>query len=65
MTAASSGPSAVAIIPARIGSTRLPRKMLLAETGRCLFEHTYDAVVSSRAFTDVVVATERVGCQRP
>ncbi len=58
MNGAASGPSAVAIIPARIGSTRLPRKMLLRETGRCLFEHTYEAVVSSGAFVDVVVATD-------
>ena len=32
--------SAVAIIPARLGSTRLSRKMLLRETGQYLFEHT-------------------------
>ena len=27
-------PSAIVVIPARLSSTRLPRKMLLAETGR-------------------------------
>lgn len=58
MTAPAGELRAVAIIPARIGSTRLPRKMLLSETGRCLFEHTYEAVVSANAFVDVVVATD-------
>jgi 3-deoxy-manno-octulosonate cytidylyltransferase (CMP-KDO synthetase) len=58
MSGERTGPAAVAIIPARIGSTRLPRKMLLRETGRCLFEHTYEAVASSRAFVEVVVATD-------
>ena len=33
-------PRAVAIIPARLESTRLPRKMLLDRTGLPLFEHT-------------------------
>ncbi len=31
------------VIPARLGSTRLPRKPLLAETGRPLIQHTYEA----------------------
>ena len=51
-------PRAVAVIPARIASTRLPRKMLLAETGRCLFEHTARSVQESRAFARVVLATD-------
>ena len=49
---------AVAIIPARLGSVRLPRKMLLAETGRALFEHTARNVESSGVFERVVVATD-------
>ena len=49
---------AIAIIPARVASTRLARKMLLAETGHCLFEHTARAVLESGAFARVVVATD-------
>jgi 3-deoxy-manno-octulosonate cytidylyltransferase (CMP-KDO synthetase) len=50
--------AALAVVPARIGSTRLPRKMLLAETGRCLFEHTVERVHESGAFDRVVLATD-------
>jgi 3-deoxy-manno-octulosonate cytidylyltransferase (CMP-KDO synthetase) len=49
---------AVAVVPARLASTRLPRKMLLDDTGRCLFEHTARMVLSSNAFARVVVATD-------
>lgn len=49
---------AVAIIPARIGSTRLPRKMLLADTGKPLVVHTAENVAASRAFERVVIATD-------
>jgi 3-deoxy-manno-octulosonate cytidylyltransferase (CMP-KDO synthetase) len=49
---------AVAVVPARLASTRLERKMLLRETGRFLFEHTARMVLSSRAFARVVVATD-------
>ena len=31
------------IIPARLESTRLPRKLLLAETGKSLICHTWEA----------------------
>lgn len=31
------------VIPARLASTRLPRKLLLRETGRSLIQHTYEA----------------------
>jgi 3-deoxy-manno-octulosonate cytidylyltransferase (CMP-KDO synthetase) len=49
---------AVAVVPARLASTRLERKMLLRETGRFLFEHTARMVQESRAFARVVVATD-------
>lgn len=49
---------AAAIVPARIGSTRLPRKMLLRETGRYLFEHTARNAEASGAFESVWVATD-------
>jgi 3-deoxy-manno-octulosonate cytidylyltransferase (CMP-KDO synthetase) len=35
------------VIPARLASTRLPRKLLLCETGKSLIQHTYEA--ASRA----------------
>ena len=31
------------VIPARLASTRLPRKLLLSETGKPLLQHTYEA----------------------
>jgi 3-deoxy-manno-octulosonate cytidylyltransferase (CMP-KDO synthetase) len=49
---------ALALIPARLASRRLPRKMLLDRTGRCLFEHTVRSVEASGAFARVVVATD-------
>ena len=50
--------SAVAIVPARLGSTRLPRKMLLRESGRYLFEHTVQGVQRSQAIERVFLATD-------
>ena len=49
---------AVAIIPARLASQRLPRKMLLDRTGRPLFVHTAQNVAACGAFARVVVATD-------
>ncbi len=48
----------VIVIPARMESTRLPRKMLLAETGKTLIEHTYRAACQSRLASEVIVATD-------
>jgi|LakMenEpi03Aug12_release.lakeMendotaPanAssembly.Ray.scaffolds.fasta_scaffold00776_40 3-deoxy-manno-octulosonate cytidylyltransferase (CMP-KDO synthetase) len=49
---------ALAIIPARLASTRLPRKMLLEAAGLPLVVHTARNVASSGAFARVVVATD-------
>lgn len=49
---------ALAVVPARLGSTRLPRKMLLRESGRYLFEHTVLGVRRARAIERVVLATD-------
>ena len=49
---------AIAIVPARLGSTRLARKMLLAETGLPLVVHTAHNVASAGVFECVVVATD-------
>ncbi len=36
------------IIPARLASTRLPRKLLLRETGKSVLQHTYEAAGRAR-----------------
>jgi len=55
---APAGIRAVAVVPARLGSRRLPRKMLLDETGACLFEHTVRNARRCEALERVVVATD-------
>ncbi|NCA12465.1 3-deoxy-manno-octulosonate cytidylyltransferase, partial [bacterium] len=50
--------NAVVVIPARLSSQRLPRKMLLAETGRPLIEHTWRAARASKRALQVLVATD-------
>jgi 3-deoxy-manno-octulosonate cytidylyltransferase (CMP-KDO synthetase) len=49
---------ALAIIPARLGSRRLPRKMLLRVGGRALFALTARNVIDSKACARVIVATD-------
>lgn len=51
-------PTAIVVIPARLSSTRLPRKMLLAETGRPLVEHTWRNVADARGPLATIVATD-------
>jgi 3-deoxy-manno-octulosonate cytidylyltransferase (CMP-KDO synthetase) len=48
----------VAIIPARLGSIRLPRKMLRETAGKPLVGWVYEAVRSSPLLSDVVIATD-------
>jgi 3-deoxy-manno-octulosonate cytidylyltransferase (CMP-KDO synthetase) len=49
---------AIAVIPARLASTRLPRKMLREISGRPLIGIVYQAVRSSPLLADVIVATD-------
>jgi 3-deoxy-manno-octulosonate cytidylyltransferase (CMP-KDO synthetase) len=49
---------AIAIIPARLASTRLPRKMLREVAGKPLVGIVYEAVRSSPLLADVIVATD-------
>jgi len=49
---------AIAVIPARLASTRLPRKMLREIDGVPLIGHVYRAVRSSPLLEDVIVATD-------
>jgi 3-deoxy-manno-octulosonate cytidylyltransferase (CMP-KDO synthetase) len=50
--------SAVAVIPSRLGSTRLPEKALLRETGKYLIQHVWERVRSSARIGRVIVATD-------
>ncbi len=50
--------SAVIVIPARLSSTRLPRKMLLAETGHTLIEHTWRNASAARGAGRAIVLTD-------
>lgn len=47
-------------IPARLASTRLPRKLLLDETGQPLIQYTWAAARRAESLADVVVATDSV-----
>jgi 3-deoxy-manno-octulosonate cytidylyltransferase (CMP-KDO synthetase) len=49
---------AIAVIPARLASTRLPRKMLREIAGRPLIGLVYEAVRSSPLLADVLIATD-------
>lgn len=49
---------AIAVIPARLASTRLPRKMLREIGGKPLIGVVYEAVRSSPLLADVIVATD-------
>ncbi len=49
---------AIAVIPARLASTRLPRKMLRQIIGKPLIGVVYEAVRSSSLLADVVIATD-------
>ncbi len=48
----------VAVIPARLASTRLPRKMLRELSGKPLIGWVYEAVRSSPLLSDVIIATD-------
>jgi 3-deoxy-manno-octulosonate cytidylyltransferase (CMP-KDO synthetase) len=49
---------AIAVIPARLASTRLPRKMLREISGMPLIGVVYEAVRSSPDLADVIIATD-------
>jgi 3-deoxy-manno-octulosonate cytidylyltransferase (CMP-KDO synthetase) len=49
---------AIAVIPARLASTRLPRKMLREIAGKPLIGVVYEAVRSSPDLAEVIVATD-------
>ena len=49
---------AVGIIPARLQSTRLPRKLLLDQTGKPLIQYCWEAARRAKSLSEVVVATD-------
>ncbi len=49
---------AIAVIPARLASARLPRKMLREIAGKPLIGVVYEAVRSSPLLADVLIATD-------
>jgi 3-deoxy-manno-octulosonate cytidylyltransferase (CMP-KDO synthetase) len=49
---------AIAVIPARLASTRLPRKMLREIEGKPLIGVVYEAVRTCALLSDVIVATD-------
>jgi 3-deoxy-manno-octulosonate cytidylyltransferase (CMP-KDO synthetase) len=49
---------AIAVIPARLASTRLPRKMLREIAGKPLIGAVYEAVRSSPLLAGVIIATD-------
>lgn len=46
------------VIPARLASTRLPRKLLLNETGKPLIQHTYEAASRAKQPMGVLIAAD-------
>ena len=53
-------PTSHIVIPARLNSTRLPRKMLLSETGKSLLQHTYEGASQANRPSGVTVATDHL-----
>lgn len=46
------------IIPARLQSSRLPRKLLLDQTGKPLIQYTWEAASRANSLAEVIVATD-------
>ena len=50
--------TAIGVIPARYGSTRLEAKMLRELCGKPMIQHVYERAKKARALDDLVVATD-------
>ena len=48
------------VIPARLASTRLPRKLMLRVAGKSILQHTYEAAAQAKHPSEITVA---VDCQ--
>ena len=51
-------PKTIIVIPARLSSTRLPGKLVLAETGKPLIQHTIESAERATLADQVIVGTE-------
>lgn len=49
---------AIGIIPARLASSRLPEKLLLAETGKPLLQYTWEAACEAESLDEILIATD-------
>ncbi len=50
----------IVVIPARLESTRLPKKLLLKESGKYLIQHVYERVNLSKKADMVLIATDSI-----
>lgn len=50
--------SVYGFIPARFASTRLPRKLLLRETGKPLIQHTWESARRATSLAELIVVTD-------
>lgn len=50
--------AAIAIIPARLGSTRFPGKIIASKTGRPLVQHVVDRARKCRRLDEIIVAAD-------
>ncbi|MEQ8845321.1 MAG: 3-deoxy-manno-octulosonate cytidylyltransferase [Phycisphaerales bacterium] len=57
-------PKAIAIIPARLGSTRFPGKALASDTGKPMVVHVCERAKMAAAVANVVVATDSMDIVR-
>ena len=57
-------PRTVVVIPARYGSTRLPHKMLLRDTGKPLLQYTMRRPARPAGRQAVVIATDHLEIAR-
>ena len=48
----------VAIIPARGGSKRIPKKNIIDFLGKPMIAHTIEAAINSNCFDDIIVSTD-------
>jgi 3-deoxy-manno-octulosonate cytidylyltransferase (CMP-KDO synthetase) len=51
-------PTSTIVIPARLASTRLPRKLLLRETGKSVLQHTYESAAKAARPSGICVACD-------
>ncbi|MBN1419032.1 MAG: 3-deoxy-manno-octulosonate cytidylyltransferase [Planctomycetes bacterium] len=58
MSGTSPSPRAAIVIPARLASTRFPRKLLARDTGKPLIQHVYERVRGAPGFERAIIAAD-------